>query len=177
MTINTATNDADWSDDATHPATQADYRELQAQFDQLQTELFNWRRKSASQAMQIATLAKEVDVANDRAGAIADERDALAAELEILAAFRDEVVGVMNNSQGVAGWHRNHTIATWDELFPVVPDNQSPAACLAQVRAEAGRAGYLQGHLDAAGSESEWNKKHSAYHADQYAERIQQGGA
>lgn len=43
-----------------------------------------------------------------------------------------------------------------------------------QVRAEAGRAGYLRGHLDAAGSDSEWNKKHSTYHADQYAERIRQ---
>ncbi|MGS3142156.1 hypothetical protein ACB274_06105 [Aeromonas sanarellii] len=30
------------------------------------------------------------------------------------------VVGVMNNSQGVAGWHQNGAIATWDELLPEV---------------------------------------------------------
>jgi hypothetical protein len=30
------------------------------------------------------------------------------------------VLGVMNNSQGVAGWHKNGDIATWDELLPEV---------------------------------------------------------
>ncbi|MFM5261055.1 hypothetical protein ACEUAS_01920 [Aeromonas caviae] len=30
------------------------------------------------------------------------------------------VMGVMNNSQGVAGWHQNGAIATWDELLPEV---------------------------------------------------------
>lgn len=30
------------------------------------------------------------------------------------------VLGVMNNSQGVAGWHQNGAIATWDELLPEV---------------------------------------------------------
>ena len=32
------------------------------------------------------------------------------------------VLGVMNNSQGVAGWHQNGAIATWDELLPEVAD-------------------------------------------------------
>ncbi len=65
------------------------------------------------------------------------ERDALAAELEVLSAFRDEVIGVMSESQGVVGWHKNHTIATWDELFPIVPDLKAPAQHLAEIRAEA----------------------------------------
>lgn len=30
------------------------------------------------------------------------------------------VLGVMNNSQGVAGWHQNGAIAAWDELLPEV---------------------------------------------------------
>lgn len=30
------------------------------------------------------------------------------------------VLGVMNNSKGVAGWHKNGDIATWDELLPEV---------------------------------------------------------
>jgi hypothetical protein len=102
----------------------------------------------------------------------------LAAEVELLAAFRDEVVGVMNNSQGVAGWHHNHTIATWDELFPVIPDMETPATCIAQVRADAGRAGFVAGyhkmHIEFVGSIAPaGSAEHAAY---QYAERIKQGG-
>lgn len=61
----------------------------------------------------------------------------LTAELAALCTFRDEVVSVMNNSEGVVGWHKNHTIATWDELFPVVPDVKSPQHYLAEIRAQA----------------------------------------
>ncbi len=50
------------------------------------------------------------------------ERDALAAELEVLSAFRDEVIGVMSESQGVVGWHKNHTIATWDGAGWLTPN-------------------------------------------------------
>jgi hypothetical protein len=103
---------------------------------------------------------------------------ALAAELEILAAFRDEVVDVMNNSHGVVGWHHNHTIATWDELFPIVPDTESPAACLADVRAEAGRAGFWAGVNWVFDSPLvEITSENTTDAANQYAESIRQGGA
>ncbi|HDN9016676.1 TPA: hypothetical protein P2I01_003577 [Aeromonas salmonicida] len=46
-------------------------------------------------------------------GAMTKQRDVL---LEALSG----VQGVMNNSQGVAGWHKNGDIATWDELLPEV---------------------------------------------------------
>ncbi|ELY1969548.1 hypothetical protein SL040_000774 [Aeromonas salmonicida] len=46
-------------------------------------------------------------------GAMTKQRDVL---LEAL----NGVQGVMNYSQGVAGWHRNGDIATWDELLPEV---------------------------------------------------------
>lgn len=75
--------------------------------------------------------------------------DTLNAELSALCEFRDEVVGVMNNSEGVWGWHKNHTIATWDELLPVVPDLESPQHHLAEIRAEAGEIGYYNGFKDA----------------------------
>lgn len=42
-------------------------------------------------------------------------------ELALLRAFRDEVVAVIDNSQGVIGWHLNGDIAKWDELLPDVP--------------------------------------------------------
>lgn len=41
------------------------------------------------------------------------QRDVL---LEAVYAMR----GVMNNSDGVAGWHQSGAIATWDELLPEV---------------------------------------------------------
>ncbi len=37
----------------------------------------------------------------------------------LLEAVRD-TLDVMNNSQGVAGWHQNGAIASWDELLPEV---------------------------------------------------------
>ncbi|MBS2781688.1 hypothetical protein [Aeromonas salmonicida] len=46
-------------------------------------------------------------------GAMIKQRDVL---LEAL----NGVLGVMNNSEGVAGWHKNGDIATWDELLPEV---------------------------------------------------------
>jgi len=93
----------------------------------------------------------------------------LQAQVEVLAVFRDEVVDVMNNSQGVAGWHLNGAIATWGELFSAVPDVESPAACLAQVKADAGREAYLSCLNNSFGVENhEYHKKI----ANQYAERV-----
>lgn len=54
---------------------------------------------------------------------------------------------------------------------------KAPQQCLAEIRAEAGRAGYLQGHLDAMGDTDEIDKEHAEYRANQYAEQIRQGGA
>lgn len=45
------------------------------------------------------------------------------------------------------------------------------------IKAEAGRAGYLQGHSDASDICNEWSKKHSEKHADEYAAKVRQGGA
>ena len=48
-----------------------------------------------------------------RLAAMTKQRDVLLDEL-------NGVLGVMNNSQGVAGWHQNGAIAAWDELLPEV---------------------------------------------------------
>ena len=64
------------------------------------------------------------------------ERDLLKSQFEQLQAFRDEVVGVMNNSSGVTGWHLNGDVATWDEILPDVPTG-TPAQCLAEIKAQA----------------------------------------
>lgn len=45
---------------------------------------------------------------------------AMTKQRDVLREALDGVMGVMNNSQGVAGWHKNGAIATWDELLPEV---------------------------------------------------------
>lgn len=45
---------------------------------------------------------------------------AMAKQRDVLLEAVNGVLGVMNNSQGVAGWHKNGAIATWDELLPEV---------------------------------------------------------
>ncbi|BBS17715.1 MULTISPECIES: hypothetical protein [Aeromonas] len=45
---------------------------------------------------------------------------AMTKQRDVLLDALNGVLGVMNNSQGVAGWHQNGAIATWDELLPEV---------------------------------------------------------
>ncbi len=51
-----------------------------------------------------------------------DKLNAMTKQRDVLLEALDGVQGVMNNSQGVAGWHKNGAIATWDELLPEVAD-------------------------------------------------------
>ncbi|MGN5044106.1 hypothetical protein [Aeromonas sp. 3P] len=45
---------------------------------------------------------------------------AMTKQRDVLLEALNGVLEVMNNSQGVAGWHQNGAIATWDELLPEV---------------------------------------------------------
>ena len=45
---------------------------------------------------------------------------AMTKQRDVLLDALNGVLGVMNNSQGVAGWHQNGAIAAWDELLPEV---------------------------------------------------------
>ncbi|MFQ2467588.1 hypothetical protein ACK312_04710 [Aeromonas caviae] len=45
---------------------------------------------------------------------------AMTKQRDVLREALNGVLGVMNNSQGVVGWHKNGAIATWDELLPEV---------------------------------------------------------
>ncbi|WP_323063499.1 hypothetical protein [Aeromonas jandaei] len=45
---------------------------------------------------------------------------AMTKQRDVLLEALNGVLGVMNNSQGVAGWHKNGDIASWDELLPEV---------------------------------------------------------
>lgn len=50
----------------------------------------------------------------------AEKLAAMTKQRDVLLEALNGVLGVMNNSQGVAGWHKNGDIASWDELLPEV---------------------------------------------------------
>lgn len=106
------------------------------------------------------------ELINEQIAQLTAERDALAAHVEALrkalaalsvqaeSALQEDVIcySALKRAQREA-----------DEVLDKAPQHH-----LRQVRADAGRSGYLQGHLDAGGSASDWNKKHSEHHASQY---------
>ncbi|ROX14633.1 hypothetical protein [Escherichia coli] len=63
---------------------------------------------------------------------------ALAAENEAMHETIEAVRSVADNSSGIAGWHLNGDIATWEEILPEINDIETPAtdAFLDEVRAQ-----------------------------------------
>lgn len=51
-----------------------------------------------------------------------EKLEAMTKQRDVMLEALNGVLGVMNNSQGVAGWHQNGAIASWDELLPEVAD-------------------------------------------------------
>lgn len=85
--------------------------------------------KKAMEAMRQADAA--VKLAHEKFSALAAEN---AVMLETIEAVRS----VADNSSGIAGWHLNGDIATWEEILPEINDIETPAtdAFLAEVRAQ-----------------------------------------
>ena len=91
----------------------------------------------------------------DAAVKLAHEKfSALAAENAVMLETIEAVRSVADNSSGIAGWHLNGDIATWEEILPEINDIETPAtdAFLAEVRAEARNEGinYTASRLAAA---------------------------
>ncbi|MGK6922029.1 hypothetical protein I8U41_00019510 [Escherichia coli] len=63
---------------------------------------------------------------------------ALAAENAAMHETIEAVRSVADNSSGIAGWHLNGDIATWEEILPEINDIETTAtdAFLAEVRAQ-----------------------------------------
>ncbi|HAL1926796.1 hypothetical protein [Escherichia coli] len=75
----------------------------------------------------------------DSAVKLAHEKfSALAAENAVMLETIEAVRSVADNSSGIAGWHLNGDIATWEEILPEINDIETPAtdAFLAEVRAQ-----------------------------------------
>ncbi|HGX5445082.1 TPA: hypothetical protein ACNE2W_003483, partial [Escherichia coli] len=85
-----------------------------------------------SVAKLISDLATQLEVQLVRANALAAESAAMHETIEA-------VRSVADNSSGIAGWHLNGDIATWEEILPEINDIETPAtdAFLAEVRAQA----------------------------------------
>lgn len=85
--------------------------------------------KKAMEAMRQADAA--VKLAHEKFSALAAEN---AVMLETIEAVRS----VADNSSGIAGWHLNGDIATWEEILPEINDIETTAtdAFLAEVRAQ-----------------------------------------
>ncbi|EFO4529018.1 eae-like domain protein [Escherichia coli] len=75
----------------------------------------------------------------DSAVKLAHEKfSALAAENAAMHETIEAVRSVADNSSGIAGWHLNGDIATWEEILPEINDIETTAtdAFLAEVRAQ-----------------------------------------
>lgn len=112
-----------------------------------------------SVAKLISDLATQLEVQLVRANALAEDQQkaiesikqadaavklahekfsALAAENAVMLETIEGVRSVADNSSGIAGWHLNGDIATWEEILPEINDIETPAtdAFLAEVRAQ-----------------------------------------
>ncbi|HFU2210119.1 TPA: hypothetical protein ACH47H_002518 [Escherichia coli] len=71
-------------------------------------------------------------------GELEDKYAALTAENAAMHETIEAVRSVADNSSGIAGWHLNGDIATWEEILPEINDIETPAtdAFLAEVRAQ-----------------------------------------
>ncbi|EEZ4023773.1 hypothetical protein BvCmsG79A_04777 [Escherichia coli] len=116
-----------------------------------------------SVAKLISDLATQLEVQLERANALAEDQQkaiesikqadsavklahekfsALAAENAVMLETIEAVRSVADNSSGIAGWHLNGDIATWEEILPEINDIETPAtdAFLSEVRAQGGDA-------------------------------------
>ncbi|EOK1667255.1 hypothetical protein ACM4N1_002319 [Escherichia coli] len=76
----------------------------------------------------------------DSAVKLAHEKfSALAAENAAMHETIEAVRSVADNSSGIAGWHLNGDIATWEEILPEINDIETPAtdAFLAEIERKA----------------------------------------
>lgn len=89
-----------------------------------------------SVAKLISDLATQLEVQLVRANALAAENAAMHETIEA-------VRSVADNSSGIAGWHLNGDIATWEEILPEINDIETPAtyAFLAEGKTEARKEG------------------------------------
>lgn len=108
-------------------------------------------------------------------------RDALAAQVAIVKTAYGDLVGAINNLDDTDTDSEEIIDEMWGLVFSVMQDgwnsfSREPQQCLAEIKAEAGRAGYLQGMLDALSGPSGKEIGAAFFRADEYADEVRQGG-
>ena len=80
---------------------------------------------------QVSELIRNYDSLEAKCAALAAENAAMHETIEA-------VRSVADNSSGIAGWHLNGDIATWEEILPEINEIETPAtdAFLAEMRAQ-----------------------------------------
>ena len=95
--------------------------------------------------LKLADMAAQLANANSKCAALAAENAAIHETIEA-------VRSVADNSSGIAGWHLNGDIATWEEILPEINDIETTAtnAFLTEVRAIAveGAVGTIMVHMN-----------------------------
>ena len=112
-----------------------------------------------------------IEQLQQRAGELESENQAMVAHIEVMA---DEITGIINDSVGLAGYHMNGEIASWQEFDIEDILEQSPQTSLAEVRAKQAEESFVAGykaawlnHVETSEPEppSDWVKSGSTEHA------------
>lgn len=118
----------------------------------------------------------EADRCYARIAELEELNQELAAQVEALNSKNFELtcyrVDVLRCLKTIAFEHNHADVPLYQPMARQLMDSISANAELKKVRAEAGRAGYLQGHLDAMGDPDEIDKEHATHRANQYADSI-----
>lgn len=125
-------------------------------------------------------MAKECEHVGRHLFEASEERDAMAAQLEAARGAYRDLVGAINDLDETDSDSDEIIDQKWGEVFSVMQSgwasiNATPAQCLANVRAEAGRAGYIAGVNDRACDYMDPQQVQAG--ADAHAEEVRAGGA
>ncbi|EOS9250420.1 hypothetical protein ACNPU0_001818 [Escherichia coli] len=94
--------------------------------------------QAVNELIQSLESAGELSIKEQKFLKLAKAYQQLAAENAAMHETIEAVRSVADNSSGIAGWHLNGDIATWEEILPEINDVETPAtdAFLAEVRAQ-----------------------------------------
>lgn len=151
------------------------YQAQSTQVESLLDDRKEFVKKEFQHLKEIERLEIELKKRDEQNAALVAQVEALNSKNFELTCYRVDVLRCLKT---IAFEHNHADVPLYQPMARQLMDSISANAELKEVRAEAGRDGYLQGHLDAAGDDvGEWSRKHSEYHAKQYADSIRQGGA
>jgi len=126
----------------------------------------------------VLELVQSYNAATDALKKSQAERDALAAQVAILKTAYGNLVGAINNLDDTDTDSEEIVDEMWGEVFSVMQDgwnsfSREPQQCLAEIRAEAGRVGYIAGVNDRACEYMDQSQIQAG--ADYHAAKIRKG--